>query len=573
MDYKEKIADTILKNNIIEKDKVEKLLKESEDTGKQFIEVLASSGYISEKDFFIILAKDLGLPVIPLAKINIPKEIISLLPREYALKYKIVPIGKVGNSLTVSFPLPPDVVLIDDLERITNCEIAPVLSYKKDIEDAVNKYYIQESIENIETILQDVANADLEVVKEEEKDAVSVNLDVKSIEEAPVVKAANFILSSAVLKGASDILIEPLSSKIRVRYKIDGIWQEADTPSAGVFSLVVSRIKVMANLDIAEHRLPQDGRFRMNIHGREVDFRVSIVPSILGEKASLRILDKSTAVTDLSALGFSDEVVEKLKDISGKSYGMIIACGPTGSGKTTTLYSILNYIYSPAKNIITVEDPIEYELKGINQVNVNTEVGLTFASSLRSILRQDPDVIMVGEIRDIETVDIAIKAALTGHLVLSTLHTTTAVGSVVRLINMGVEPFLITSSLIGVIAQRLVRKLCDKCKEPYSPMPEALQALGINKEKIKGAKFYRAKGCKECFFSGYKGRIGICELLVLDEEIKELILNNASESEVERKAREKGMHSFLDDAVSKLLQGETSLEEVLRVAGGRQAWD
>ena len=573
MDYKEKIADTILKNNIIEKDKVEKLLKESEDTGKQFIEVLASSGYISEKDFFIILAKDLGLPVISLAKINIPKEIISLLPREYALKYKIVPIGKVGNSLTVSFPLPPDVVLIDDLERITNCEIAPVLSYKKDIEDAVNKYYIQESIENIETILQDVANADLEVVKEEEKDAVSVNLDVKSVEEAPVVKAANFILSSAVLKGASDILIEPLSSKIRVRYKIDGIWQEADTPSAGVFSLVVSRIKVMANLDIAEHRLPQDGRFRMNIHGREVDFRVSIVPSILGEKASLRILDKSTAVTDLSALGFSDEVVEKLKDISGKSYGMIIACGPTGSGKTTTLYSILNYIYSPAKNIITVEDPIEYELKGINQVNVNTEVGLTFASSLRSILRQDPDVIMVGEIRDIETVDIAIKAALTGHLVLSTLHTTTAVGSVVRLINMGVEPFLITSSLIGVIAQRLVRKLCDKCKEPYSPMPEALQALGINKEKIKGAKFYRAKGCKECFFSGYKGRIGICELLVLDEEIKELILNNASESEVERKAREKGMHSFLDDAVSKLLQGETSLEEVLRVAGGRQAWD
>ncbi|HNS71630.1 MAG TPA: GspE/PulE family protein, partial [bacterium] len=451
---------------------------------------------------------------------------------------------------------------VDDLERLTGMEVSPVLSTRAEIESAINKYYKELSIDDVEDILKDIPDSKIEVLQDNPKQEL-VEVSVQSIREGPVVRATNFILGDSVSNRASDVLLEPMERRMRIRYRIDGVLKEVEAPPVNMYPLIISRIKVMSNLDIAEHRLPQDGRFRIKIEGRNIDFRVSIIPSILGEKASIRVLDKDASLKDIDNLGFSADVVERIKTVSSHPHGMIIACGPTGSGKTTTLYSILKHIYSPTKNIITVEDPIEYELRGINQVSVNQEVGLTFASSLRSILRQDPDIVMVGEIRDFETVDIA-KAALTGHLVLSTLHTTTAVGAVIRLINMGVEPFLITSSLIGVVAQRLMRRLCDKCKEEYVPTEIILDKFNVKQGDI---KFYRPKGCKECNFTGYTGRVGIAEALPITYEVKEQILKGSNEHQIRDKATELGMKSFKDDAFEKATLGITSLEEVLRVAG------
>ncbi|HEC70156.1 MAG TPA: type II/IV secretion system protein, partial [Candidatus Omnitrophica bacterium] len=479
----------------------------------------------------------------------------------YARKHKVIPVGKISNTLTVAMSDPLNIFALDDLKKLTGLEINPVLASSADIEAALESFYQESAKEEIENILEKSSSSKLELVQEEKRPSEDETVVLKEVKEGPVVKITNLILTKAVEEKASDVLIEPMEKSMRVRFRIDGVLCEREAPPLNMQPLITSRIKVMANLDIAEHRLPQDGRFRMRIGSKDVDFRVSIVPSVLGEKVALRILDKSQALLNLDALGFEEGVVEKIKQVSLRPHGMIISCGPTGCGKTTTLYSILKYIDSPEKNIITVEDPIEYELKGINQVQVRPEVGLTFASSLRSILRQDPDIIMVGEIRDFDTVDIAIKAALTGHLVLSTLHTTTACGSVTRLVNMGVEPFLVTSSLLGVLAQRLLRKLCLECREEGEVPEYVRKVLNLEKE----VKVYKPKGCKKCGNTGYRGRIGICEFLEITETIKELILKSSPEGNLKERARQEGMQTLREDAVLKLKKGLTSLEEVLRV--------
>ena len=364
----------------------------------------------------------------------------------------------------------------------------------------------------------------------------------------------------AVEEKTSDILIEPLENVSRIRLRVDGILKVAETFSKKIHPFIISRIKVMCNLNIAEHRLPQEGRFRGKILGRNIDFRVSILPSSLGEKAAIRVLDKTTALLNLDFLGFEEDVLKNLKEDSLKAHGLLLACGPTGAGKTTTLYSIINHIYSPEKNIVTVEDPIEYQLKGINQVSINPTIGLSFASTLRSILRQDPDIIMIGEIRDGDTADMAIKSALTGHMVLSTLHTTTSAGSITRLINMGVEPFLMSSTLVGVITQRLVRKLCPKCKEKVQLSSSVKSKYLISKD----TEIYKAKGCNLCQKTGYKGRVSLCEYLRMGSEIKNLIIGSATESEIKKAARASGMSTLREDGITKLENGITTLEEVLK---------
>ena len=386
----------------------------------------------------------------------------------------------------------------------------------------------------------------------------------KGIEENPVVRLTDSILVEGIKRKASDILIEPLERNIRIRYRVDGLLREGFNPPKRIHSQLLIRIKVMAKLDIAEKRLPQDGRFKLKVGGRNVDFRVSVIPSSSGEKIALRILDKSTLMLDLEKLGFEQREVKKLREAVKHPHGMILICGPTGCGKTTTLYSLLHLVDKPEVNITSTEDPVEYEISGINQVAINPAIKLTFTNSLRSILRQDPDIIMVGEIRDATTVDIAIKAALTGHLVLSSFHSMDAAGAITRLINMGAEPFLITSCVLLVAAQRLVRKLCSHCKEEYQPGEKILQSLKIKTEKGENI-LYRSKGCGICQNSGYSGRLAIIEVIPLEREIKELIMKKRSESEIRKKARELGMRTMREDGMRKVLSGETSVEEILRV--------
>ncbi len=562
MRLREKILKTLKDSSLISEENIDKALEIQKEKGGGLGEILINLGLIDEKSLLFILSKDLGIPPIELSRFKILPKVIELIPAVYARKYKVIPVGKLGNALTVAMADPLNVFVLDDLERITHLEINPVLSSLSDISRALDRFYRESTKEEIETILEKSTEAHLEVIPEskgaEEKEESVI---LKSVKEGPVVKAANFILKSAIEEKASDILLEPMEKSMRVRFRVDGVLRERESLPLNMHSLISSRIKVMSNLDIAEHRLPQDGRFRLDAGGREVDFRVSIVPSVFGEKVSLRVLDKSQALIDLDTLGFEEDTTKKIRNVSLRPYGMVISCGPTGCGKTTTLYSILKYVNSPEKNIITVEDPIEYELRGINQVQVRTDVGLTFASTLRSILRQDPDIIMIGEIRDFDTVDIAIKSALTGHLVLSTIHTTTACGSVTRFVNMGVEPFLVTSSLLGVIAQRLVRKLCSYCKEEI-PVPGYLKESGL---LDKSDKIYRAKGCDKCGHTGYKGRIGLCEFLDVTDEIRELVIKGESEAVLKNKARELGMRTLREEGLIKVKKGLTSLEEILRV--------
>lgn len=578
---KERLTELLINNNLITRQQLDRALDVQRQKGGKLSLIIIELGFIRESDLISVLSQGLGFPLIDLKRFKIEPETAMLISPQVAKLYQIIPLSKIADTITLAMADPLNIFAIDYVRSLTGYKINPIIAASRDISQAIEASYPDSSKDMIENIVKEMADFSIELIKEEREILPNAKELDRVSKEAPVIKVVNMILDEAVKNKASDVLIEPLDDKLRVRFRIDGILHEQLSPPKTMHAPIVSRIKVISELNIAEHRLPQDGRFKANISDREVDFRVSILPSSLGEKVAVRILDKTVNILDIERLGFSRNIIDRLKVFSALPHGMILICGPTGSGKTTTLYSILEFIDNPQKNIVTVEDPVEFQLTGINQVTVRPDIGLTFAGALRSILRQDPNIIMIGEIRDYETVDIAIKSALTGHLVLSTLHTTTASGAVVRLINMGVEPYLINASVICAVAQRLIRKICPFCREKYKMKKELMDSMRLSAADFdlsklddgfvrsiaenKEFEFSRGKGCPRCFNLGYSGRLGIAEVLALTPAIRELILSRAQEHIIKQSARKEGMRTLREEGLIAALQGLTTVEEVLRV--------
>ncbi len=565
LSLKDRLTEILINNKLITTNQLEQALKVQTTKGGKLSDIIVELKFVKESELITILSEGLGLPLIDLKRFKIDLEIVKIISADIARHYQIIPVSKMGDTITLAMADPLNIFAIDHVRSLTGFKINPIISSVQDINQAIELSYPDTSKGIIDDLVKEMTDSSIELVKEEKEVSPSDQELSRISREAPVIKVVNMILEESIKKKASDILIEPFDKKLRIRFRIDGILQEQKTPPKTMHASIVSRVKVMSELDIAEHRVPQDGRFKIRILNRHIDFRVSILPSTYGEKVALRILDKSQANLDMKKLGFSDYALEVLRKMSLLPHGMILVCGPTGSGKTTTLYAVLKSVDSPDKNIVTVEDPVEFQLDGINQVTARPEIGLSFAAALRSILRQDPNIIMIGEIRDYETVDIAIKSALTGHLVLSTLHTTTAAGAVVRLVNMGVEPYLINSSLVCVMAQRLVRKVCPSCKEMYVLKNEIAASLKLDTAKIGKLQFYKGKGCERCFNTGYSGRTVIAEVLQLSSKIRELILSGSQEQFIKQQGRLEGMKTLREDGLAAALKGETTIEEVLRV--------
>jgi len=562
---KDHLTEVLINKKLITQEQLDTAIKLQEAKGGRLSDILVELNFVKESELATALSEGLGFPLIDLKRFKIDPEVTKIIPVDIAFHYQIIPVSKMGDTVTLAMADPLNIFAIDHVESLTGYKINPIISTSQDILQTVELSYPDVTGGVIDNIMKEMSTSSIELVKEE-REILPADQELDSISrQAPIINVTNMLLEEGVKKKASDILIEPLERKLRVRFRIDGVLYEQRAPPKNMHAPIVSRIKVISNLNIAEHRVPQDGRFKARLLGRSIDFRVSILPSATGEKAAIRILDKSTATLDIEKLGFAQEAISKLKKIAKLPHGMLLVCGPTGSGKTTTLYSILKFADSPEKNLVTVEDPVEYQLEGINQVTARPEIGLTFASALRSILRQDPNIIMIGEIRDFETVDIAIKSALTGHLVLSTLHTTTASGAIVRLINMGIEPYLINSSLACIAAQRLVRKICPYCKESYIVKKELIDNLKIHTDSNKKPEFFRGKGCTQCFNSGYSGRLGIAEILILSSSLRELILDRPQEHFIKQQACKEGMKTLREEGIDMALKGLTSLEEVLRV--------
>lgn len=565
LSLKDRLTEILIHNKLITEDQLKQALSVQTTKGGKLSDIIVELKFVKGNELITALSEGLGLPLIDLKRFKIDLEIVKIITVEIARHYQIIPISKMGDTITLAMADPLNIFAIDHVQALTGFKINPIISSLQDITQAIELSYPDTTKGLIDDLVKEMTVSSIELIKEE-KEVLPSDQELGRIsQEAPVIKVVNMILEESIKKKASDVLVEPFDKKLRIRFRIDGILQEQKTPSKNMHPSIVSRIKVMSQLDIAEHRIPQDGRFKIKILNREVDFRVSILPSSFGEKVALRILDKSQANLDMKKLGFSDYALEVLRKVSLLPHGMILVCGPTGSGKTTTLYAILKSVDSPDKNIVTVEDPVEFQLEGINQVTSRPEIGLSFATALRSILRQDPNIIMIGEIRDYETVDIAIKSALTGHLVISTLHTTTAAGAVVRLVNMGVEPYLINSSLVCVMAQRLVRKVCSYCKEAHVLKDEVAASLKLNSEGAGKLKFYKGKGCQHCFNSGYSGRTVISEVLQVSPKVRELILSGSQEQFIKQQARLEGMKTLREDGLNSALAGHTTIEEVLRV--------
>lgn len=546
--------DLFVQKGILTQEQVSKARDEVNRTGIPLEKALEKLGFISEVDIAQVVAGALGVPFMDISDYLIDPEVIKLVPEATVKKFQAVPLFKIGGSLTVAMADPHNIEAIDEIRLKSKLDnIDPVLSTKDMIQKAIGQYYgAQGSIQDITKVL----------TREKLEEKIKTPKGLAEIsEDTPVVKLVNLIIMQAVKERASDIHIEPEEDKVRVRFRIDGILQEAHNVPKHLQNILASRVKVMAKMDIAETRNPQDGRIQLKMESKNLDLRVSSFPTVHGENIVIRILDKSTVLLGLGELGFCDKDLNDFKRLVKKPNGIILVTGPTGSGKTTTLYAALSTINSPERNIITIEDPVEYEIPLIRQTQVNPKAGLTFANGLRSILRQDPDVIMVGEIRDMDTAEIAIQASLTGHLVISTLHTNDAAGSLTRLLDMGVEPFLVSSSIVAVLAQRLVRVICPSCKEMYTPSPELIKDLKIT-GKI---DFYRGKGCMKCRNTGLSGRIGLFELLVINDEIKNMITAKASAGDIKKKAVLLGMRTLYDDGMDKVRNGITTIEEVLRV--------
>jgi type IV pilus assembly protein PilB len=565
LSLKNRLTQILIEDKLLTPEQLKEALDIQKKKGGRLSDIIVELNFITKRDLALVLSQGLNLPIIDLKRIKIDPQVVSIIPESIARHYQIMPISRIGDTLTVAMADPLNVFAIDHIHVLTGYKINPIISQEKDILEEIKDVYPDVINSFVDGILQEFSDSSVEFIEEEREISPSTEELARSSKEAPVIQVTNAILENAVKKNASDVLIEPQQNSFRIRFRLDGVLREQNAPPRSMHALIVSRIKVMSNLDISEHRLPQEGRFKAMIINREVDFRISILPSSCGEKVAVRILDKSQAKLDIERLGFNSHDVKDLQKAAACPHGMILVCGPTGSGKTTTLYSVLKYVDAAEKNLITVEDPIEFQLPGINQVTVNSDIGLTFGASLRSILRQDPDVIMIGEIRDLETVDIAIKAALTGHLVLSTLHTTTAPGAVARLLNMGVEPYLISASLICVLSQRLIRKICPHCKEAYNLDPEIMEKFNLKAKGGKVIKFYRGKGCKLCLNTGYSGRLAIAEVLLVSQSIRELIINQAQEHIVKQKACAEGMKTLRENGISLALEGVTTLEEILKV--------
>jgi len=557
---RERLGDVLVRENIITEDQLRDALQYQRKKGTSLPQALIELKFVSEEDIVVALGEQLGVPHIKLRSYNIDPTIVQMVPESTARQYHLMPLSKVGNTLTVVMSDPLNIFAIDDLKFLTGCDIEAIVSTESDILTAIEKYYGAGQAA-IDGLVGEVEEERLEMVKVDEDDKEIKKLQDEA-NDAPLVRLVETVLLNAVKEGASDIHIEPEETRVCVRYRIDGRLREVASPPRSIHAAIVSRIKVMSRLDIAERRLPQDGRTRIRFQGREIDFRVSSLPLATGEKVVLRVLDKSKVVSSIDKLGFDEDSLEKFKYALSKPHGILLLTGPTGSGKTTTLYAALMHVNSREKNIVTVEDPVEYELDGINQVHVRSEIGLTFAAGLRSILRQDPDIVMLGEMRDTETAEIAVKAALTGHLVLSTLHTNDAPGAATRMIDMGIEPFLVASSTILVAAQRLVRRICSRCAEPIEADEDTLRRLGLNPGE---ATFYHGAGCKRCGGTGYKGRMAVLEVMLLTPEIQDLIVGRRSAQEIRDVARKQGMRSLRENALYLATQGLTTLDEVLTV--------
>ena len=555
-----KLGEMLLAEELITQEQLTIALDQQKRTGKKLGDILVNQGIVSEEVIAVALSKQMGISYISLAQYEIDPEIIKTIPEEIVRKYRIVPVDKMGNTLTVALSDPANIFILDELKILTKCEIIPLISFESDIQRAIEQYYRKRN--EMEKVIKDIQDTDMEVVAKEKDVDLATMKDMA--DDAPVVKMVNALLSQAISDRASDIHIEPYEDNLRIRYRVDGSLIEIPSPKKSMHPAIVSRIKIMSELDIAERRLPQDGRFKVKIEDRMVDLRVSIIPTVFGEKVVMRILDRSSLVLDLLKLGLEPDDMRIFNESIQKPYGMILVSGPTGSGKTTTLYSALNTINSSDLNIMTIEDPVEYQLKGINQVQARPDIGLTFAAGLRSFLRQDPDVILVGEVRDLETAEIAIKAALTGHLVFSTIHTNDAPSTITRLTDMGVEPFLVTASLLMIVAQRLVRRICPRCKENYVPTKDIVTALGVpDKWMTENIRFARGNGCDFCKKTGYRGRVSIYEILEVNDSIREALIEGQSLMAIRRLARENGMRTLRESGVLKVLEGVSTYEEVV----------
>ena len=556
-----RIGELLVRSNLISSQQLQKAQEEARKNGRRLGFNLTKLGYIKEEDLAEFLSKQYGVPSINLDDFEIEQSIIDLVPKEVAEKHQILPVNKSGASLIVAMADPSNIYVIDDLKFLTGYNIEVVVASETAIKESIEKYY--ESMDAFEDALSEFSDQDIEYVDDDSLDDV----DAAEAEAAPVVKLCNLILTDAVKKGASDVHVEPYEKSFRIRFRIDGVLYEVMKPPMKLRNAITSRLKIMSKLDIAERRLPQDGRIKLKMGPKkEMDYRVSVLPTLFGEKVVLRLLDKSNLQLDMTKLGFEEKALTDFQEGIHKPFGMVLVTGPTGSGKTTTLYSALAELNKVSENISTAEDPVEFNLGGINQTQMHEDIGLNFAAALRSFLRQDPDIIMVGEIRDFETAEIAVKAALTGHLVLSTLHTNDAPSTVNRLLNMGVEPFLVASSVNCILAQRLARRICEECKEENSIPPQTLIDAGMSPEVANTVKTQKGQGCSKCSETGYKGRVAVYEVMPVKEELKEFILNGSSTSEIKREAMRLGMKSMRQAALTKLEEGSTTLEEVLRVS-------
>ncbi len=556
------LGQLLLWNNIITQEQLEEALKEQKKTNKKLGSILIEKGFVKEDVLNDFLSKQYGVEPINLSKVTIQKEAVEKIPAQLAKKYTLIPIAIKGNKLEIAISDPTNILAFDDLRFITGLNVQPYLSNESSIIKAIDKYY--GASKELDTIIDSLNEYEttLDIISDEEIEESIKNLEEESSEE-PIIKLANTILLKSIKSQASDIHLEPYENDLRVRYRVDGKLMEFMKLSKSIAPAITSRFKIMAKLNIAEKRLPQDGRIRIKTGGKDIDLRVSTLPTVYGEKTVMRILDRSSVKVNLNDLGFEASDLEKYTKAIAAPYGMVLVTGPTGSGKTTTLYASLNRINKEDVNIMTAEDPVEYNIEGINQVHIKEEIGLTFAEALRSFLRQDPDVIMVGEIRDTETAEISIRSALTGHLVFSTVHTNDAPSTIMRLADMGIEKYLIASSLVLILAQRLVRRICPHCKAKIDVPPNALEEIGFDKEEAKTISVYKGKGCEFCNNTGYKGRIAIYEVMPISDKIKEMILHEASVNEIKQQAIKEGMSTLRMSGLKKIKEGVTTIEEVM----------